>query len=164
MTAIAFIGLGANLGNARAAVLAAEHELRQAPDLSDLVLSPLYGSAPVDSSGPDYVNAVARARTTLSAQELLALLQSIELRHGRERPYRNAPRTLDLDLLLYGNETIKEANLTVPHPRMHERAFVLRPLADLAPDMMLAQGSLDDLLRECKDQALHRLPDPQADK
>jgi 2-amino-4-hydroxy-6-hydroxymethyldihydropteridine diphosphokinase len=158
-TVVAFIGLGANLGDAKATVHAAAQELREACGLSDFTLSPLYGSAPIDSSGPDYINAVARVRTTLSAQELLALLQAIEHSHGRLRPYRNAPRTLDLDLLLYGNETVNDTNLIVPHPRMHERAFVLRPLADLAPDLRLAQGTLDQLLEQCKDQALYVLPD-----
>jgi 2-amino-4-hydroxy-6-hydroxymethyldihydropteridine diphosphokinase len=88
----------------------------------------------------------------------LALLQETEQAHGRERPYRNAPRTLDLDLLLYGDETIDTPDLTVPHPRMHQRAFVLRPLADLAPGLGLAQGSLAELLAACQDQDIEPLP------
>lgn len=155
----AYIGLGANLGEAYATLKQAVVELANNPGVSQLTLSKYYRSAPVDSSGPDYVNAVASIHTRLSAQDLLATLQDIENRHGRTRPYRNAPRTLDLDLLLYGTATINEPNLIVPHPRMHERAFVLKPLSDLAPDLRLAQGSLDDLLAQCADQKLEALPD-----
>ncbi|MGB3423289.1 MAG: 2-amino-4-hydroxy-6-hydroxymethyldihydropteridine diphosphokinase [Castellaniella sp.] len=157
MTASAYIGLGANLGEAAATVQRAAAELAAVPGVSNLQLSSLYGTAPVDSSGPDYVNAVARLDTTLPPLALLAALQAIEQRHGRERPYRNAPRTLDLDLLLYGDQAIALPDLTVPHPRMHERAFVLRPLMDLAPDLVLAQGGLADLLEQCADQAIQRL-------
>ncbi|MGB3276362.1 MAG: 2-amino-4-hydroxy-6-hydroxymethyldihydropteridine diphosphokinase [Castellaniella sp.] len=157
MTASAYIGLGANLGDAAATVRRAAAELAAVPGVADLQLSPLYGTAPVDSSGPDYVNAVARLDTTLPPLALLAALQAIEQRHGRERPYRNAPRTLDLDLLLYGDQTIALPELTVPHPRMHERAFVLRPLMDLAPGLTLDQGGLDALLARCADQAIQRL-------
>lgn len=150
----AYIGLGANLGNAQASLRQAAAELAQAPGIKQFTLSPLYRTAPVDSSGPDYVNAVAVLETTLSPQELLRLLQSIEQQHGRLRPYRNAPRTLDLDLLLFGTQKIEEPDLIVPHPRMHERAFVLQPLADLAPDLVLAQGPLKVLLAACSGQAL----------
>jgi 2-amino-4-hydroxy-6-hydroxymethyldihydropteridine diphosphokinase len=153
----AYIGLGANLGEAAATVRQAAAELAATPGVSAFQLSPLYGTAPVDSSGPDYVNAVARLDTALPPLDLLAALQAIEQRHGRERPYRNAPRTLDLDLLLYGGQVIGLPSLTVPHPRMHERAFVLRPLMDLAPDLMLAQGGLAELLACCADQAIRRL-------
>jgi 2-amino-4-hydroxy-6-hydroxymethyldihydropteridine diphosphokinase len=97
--------------------------------------SSLYRTAPVDSSGPDYINAVAQVETRLDAMALLAGLQAIENDFGRERPYRNAPRTLDLDLLLYGSAHIESARLTVPHPRMHERDFVLVPLAEIAPEL-----------------------------
>ncbi len=117
----------------------------------------MYSTAPIDSTGPDYTNAVARVLTTLTATALLTQLQAIELRFGRTRPYRNAPRTLDLDLLLFGDETINLPELTVPHPRMHERAFVLRPLADLAPDLVLPQGPILDLLAACSDQPIQRL-------
>ena len=157
MTIQAYIGLGANLGSAADTVRQAAAELAVVPGVSRLQLSPLYGTAPVDSSGPDYVNAVARLDTTLDALALLAALQAIELDHGRQRPYRNAPRTLDLDLLLYGDQTLDLPTLTVPHPRMHERAFVLQPLMDLAPDLRLAQGTLADLLGHCADQAIRRL-------
>ncbi|NGM88585.1 2-amino-4-hydroxy-6-hydroxymethyldihydropteridine diphosphokinase [Parapusillimonas sp. SGNA-6] len=153
----AYIGLGANLGSAASTLRAAARELATATAASQFALSPLYRSAPVDSTGPDYVNAVALLDTTLSARQLLATLQEIELQHGRLRPYRNAPRTLDLDLLLYGDERIDEPDLVVPHPRMHERAFVLRPLADLAPTLQLSQGPLSDLLRACSDQKIEPL-------
>lgn len=153
----AYIGLGANLGDARQAVELAATQLAQTNGVSNLKLSRLYRSAPVDSSGPDYVNAVARIETKLGAEQLLDALQAIEQKHGRERPYRNAPRTLDLDLLLYGQQQIDTPRLTVPHPRMHLRAFVLRPLQDLAPDLMLQGRSLQDLLAACTDQALEVL-------
>ncbi|CAM3833030.1 2-amino-4-hydroxy-6-hydroxymethyldihydropteridinepyrophosphokinase OS=Castellaniella defragrans (strain DSM / CCUG 39792 / 65Phen) OX=1437824 GN=BN940_15146 PE=3 SV=1 [Castellaniella denitrificans] len=154
---LAYVGLGANLGEAAGTVRRAAAELAAVPGVSGLRMSPLYGTAPVDSSGPDYVNAVAGLETTLPPLELLAALQAIERRHGRERPYRNAPRTLDLDLLLYGGQAIDLPSLTVPHPRMHERAFVLRPLMDLAPGLVLAQGGLAGLLARCADQAIRRL-------
>ena len=131
---LAYIGLGANLGEPVAALQAALAALAAVPQCKLLRQSALYGSAPVDSSGPDYVNAVAELSTTLTAPALLHALQQIELAAGRERPYRNAPRTLDLDVLLYGSATIHSPALTVPHPRMYERAFVLLPLAELLPD------------------------------
>lgn len=151
--------MGANLGDARACIEQAASQIAAWPGIERFVLSPLYRSAPVDSSGPDYVNAVGQFDTHLSAGDLLHVLQSIELAHGRVRPYRNAPRTLDLDLLLYGTQAINEPDLIVPHPRMHERAFVLMPLADLAPDLKLVRGSLATLLTACSDQTLSRLPD-----
>lgn len=153
----AYIGLGANLGEAGATLRRAAADIARIHGVSGLRLSPFYRSAPVDSSGPDYVNAVAALRTILSARELLLELQRIESQYGRTRPYRNAPRTLDLDLLLYGSEHIEEPDLVVPHPRMHERAFVLAPLADLEPGLRLAQGALPELLQQCADQVVRRL-------
>jgi 2-amino-4-hydroxy-6-hydroxymethyldihydropteridine diphosphokinase len=132
----AYIGLGANLGNAEQTVRSAIRQLGITPGLRLLQASSLYRSAPVDSSGPDYINAVAEVATTLTAIALLRALQSLELGAGRERPYRNAPRTLDLDLLLYGTARIASPELTVPHPRMDERAFVLAPLRELAPTLV----------------------------
>ncbi len=129
----AWIGLGANLGDARAALRTAVQRLQQLPGTRVLQVSSLYRSAPVDAGGPDYLNAVAALHTALPAHDLLRALQSIETAAGRERPFRNAPRTLDLDVLLYGDECIATPTLTVPHPRMLERAFVLQPLAELAP-------------------------------
>ncbi|OIJ41403.1 2-amino-4-hydroxy-6-hydroxymethyldihydropteridine diphosphokinase [Massilia timonae] len=131
----AWVGIGANLGDAQANVLDALARLARLHGSTLLHTSSLYRTAPVDSGGDDYINAVACIDTTLAAHDLLAALQDIEQAHGRERPYRNAPRTLDLDLLLYGDEVIASPTLTVPHPRMHERAFVLQPLLEIAPDI-----------------------------
>ena len=130
----AFVGLGANLGDAARALGQALHGLAALPHTELLRASRIYRSAPVDAGGPDFLNAVAQLRTRLTAPDLLRALQALEGAAGRERPYRNAPRTLDLDLLLYGDARIASAQLTVPHPRMHERAFVLLPLAELAPE------------------------------
>jgi 2-amino-4-hydroxy-6-hydroxymethyldihydropteridine diphosphokinase len=153
----AYIGLGANLGDSAATLRAALRALAALPDILECVASPFYRSAPVDATGPDFVNAVARLRTTLAPLDLLDALQALELEHGRARPYRNAPRTLDLDLLLYDDLRLDTPRLTLPHPRMHERAFVLLPLRDLAPGMMLHQETLDGLLARCGDQAIHRM-------
>lgn len=133
---MAWIGLGANLGDVRAALRAAVQAMAALPGTRVLRVSSLYRSAPVDAGGPDYLNAVAELETTLAPLDLLHALQAIEQAAGRERPYRNAPRTLDLDLLLYGAKQLDGAELTVPHPRMGERAFVLLPLAELAPGLV----------------------------
>ena len=129
----AYVALGANLGDAVKALREALAALKAVDGVRVRRASRLYRTAPVDSSGPDYLNAVAEVATTLSAPALLDALQAIEQAAGRERPYRNAPRTLDLDLLLYGESHIDSTRLTVPHPRMNERAFVLVPLAEIAP-------------------------------
>jgi len=161
---LAWIGIGANLGDARANVLDAIERLAQSCGVRLVRASSLYRTAPIDSSGDDYVNAVAAIETDLAPHALLAGLHRIEQAHGRERPYRNAPRTLDLDLLLYGDLTIDDApTLVVPHPRMHERAFVLVPLAELARDLAPAlvipgQGPLAALLLGVAGQAIERLP------
>lgn len=135
----AWIALGANLGDAPQAVRDAIAAIGQLPGTTLTQQSSLYRTAPVDSGGPDYINAVVEIATALTAPALLAALQAIEQAAGRERPYRNAPRTLDLDILLYGGARIGSPTLTVPHPRMHERAFVLVPLAEIAPGMVTAQ-------------------------
>jgi 2-amino-4-hydroxy-6-hydroxymethyldihydropteridine diphosphokinase len=132
-----FIGLGANLGDARGAVRQALTALEALPRSSVHARSSLYRSAPVNASGPDYVNAVAEMRSALDPAELLTALQAIEARHGRERPFPNAPRTLDLDLLLFGDRLVTTPTLVLPHPRLHRRAFVLRPLAELDPGLVL---------------------------
>lgn len=155
--AIAYVGLGANLGNALRTVMEAAEEIAALSGVQKTRLSPLYRSAPVDAGGPDYVNAVLRAETTLSPETLLHALLDIELQHGRLRPYRNAPRSLDLDLLLYGSETRQTEFLTLPHPRMHLRAFVLIPLRELDPEITLPQGDFDALISACADQRLERL-------
>ena len=144
---IAYVGIGANLGDARANVADALARLAAQPSCTLLRASSSYRTAPIDASGDDYINAVASIDTSLSAPELLAALHAIEQAHGRERPYRNAPRTLDLDLLLYGDQVIATESLTVPHPRMHERAFVLAPLAEIAPDIVIpGRGPVHDFL------------------
>ena len=136
--ALAFIGLGSNLAHPRRQLARAAIALAQLPCSRLVALSRNYATAPIGVAGPqpDYVNAVAIVRTTLAPRALLRRMQAIERRHRRRRDGgtpRNAPRTLDLDLLLFGRRRINIAQLTIPHPRMHERAFVLRPLLDVAP-------------------------------
>jgi 2-amino-4-hydroxy-6-hydroxymethyldihydropteridine diphosphokinase len=135
---IAYVGLGANLGDARRAVNEAIAAIARLPETSLTGQSSLYRTAPVDAGGPDYVNAVAEISTRLTAPELLAQLKRLEQAAGRKRPYVNAPRTLDLDLLLYGRASIDSPRLQVPHPRMNTRAFVLVPLAEIAPGLVAA--------------------------
>ncbi|RSZ55367.1 2-amino-4-hydroxy-6-hydroxymethyldihydropteridine diphosphokinase [Massilia atriviolacea] len=155
---IAYVGIGANLGDARANVADALLRLGALPGSRLLAQSPAYRTAPIDSSGDDYINAVACIDTPLGAQELLAALQAIELAHGRERPYRNAPRTLDLDVLLYNDERIDTPALQVPHPRMLERAFVLVPLLDIAPAIDVpGHGPARAFLPGVAGQAIERL-------
>jgi 2-amino-4-hydroxy-6-hydroxymethyldihydropteridine diphosphokinase len=134
---MAFVGLGANLGDAQSTVLQAIARLGQFDQTTLVAQSSLFLTAPVDAAGDDYVNAVVQLRTSLPAVILLQALQELELVFGRERPYRNAPRTLDLDLLLYGSEQIASDQLTVPHPRMTERAFVLLPLLQIDPFILI---------------------------
>lgn len=155
---LAYVGLGANLGDARAALASATSALAMLPDTALLRCSSVWRSAPIDSSGPDYLNAVAELRTALAPLELLHRLQAIEQAHGRERPYRNAPRTLDLDLLLYGEFVLETPDLTLPHPRAHQRAFVLSPLAELAPELHVpGRGRVSELLAAVADQRIERL-------
>jgi 2-amino-4-hydroxy-6-hydroxymethyldihydropteridine diphosphokinase len=148
------VALGANLGEPASVLRQAMAAMERMTRTRVMKRSSLYLSAPVDSSGPDYVNAVVELSSTLPAAELLRALQAIEADFGRERPYRNSPRTLDLDLLLYGAARIDSAELTVPHPRMRERAFVLVPLAEVAPDLVAPV----DLARVAS-QAITRMPD-----
>ncbi|HEY4663722.1 MAG TPA: 2-amino-4-hydroxy-6-hydroxymethyldihydropteridine diphosphokinase [Comamonas sp.] len=131
MSVQVFVGLGANLGDRGEALLQALKGMAVLPHTQLLAVSSLYSSAPVDATGPDYLNAVAMLETALSPEAFLQLLQALEQAAGRERPYRNAPRTLDLDVLLWGTQQLNTSNLIVPHPRMYERAFVLKPLAEL---------------------------------
>jgi 2-amino-4-hydroxy-6-hydroxymethyldihydropteridine diphosphokinase len=139
----AWVGLGANLGSRRATLEAAIDALRTLPRTRLVARSRLWASPPLDAGGPDYLNAVARLATRLDAHALLGALRAIEARHGRARPFPNAPRTLDLDLLLYGAATIDEpagagrSALVVPHPRLLERAFVVRPMAQIDPDVVV---------------------------
>jgi 2-amino-4-hydroxy-6-hydroxymethyldihydropteridine diphosphokinase len=155
----AYVGLGSNLEEPRAQLARAFKELASLPETRLLARSPLYRSAPVDAPDQDdFLNAVAALETRLAPSRLLAELQAIEDRHGRRRPYQRAPRTLDLDLLLYGGRTIDAPGLTVPHPRMHQRAFVLRPLLDLDPRASVpGVGAVRDLLQACQAQSIARL-------
>ena len=156
---LAYIGLGSNLAEPQSQVERALGELDSLPRSRVLARSSLYRSAPVGhAEQPDFVNAVAALDTALAAHELLHELQAIEGRHARERSFPNAPRTLDLDLLLFGDERTADARLVVPHPRMHERAFVLEPLVEIAPDATIpGHGRAQALLARCRDQKVERL-------
>lgn len=156
----AYVALGANLGHPQESLLAALEDLRQTASVDVTAVSSFYRTAPVESSGPDYVNAVAEVETTLEASELLHVLQRIENAHGRVRPAGvvNAPRTLDLDLLLFGKDTVATPELTVPHPRMHLRAFVLVPLLEIAPDAVIpGLGAARDYVAATADQAIQKI-------
>ena len=155
----AYVGLGANLGNAARSLETALAALARLPHTVLAARSSLYASAPVDAAGEDFVNAVAALDTTLTAPALLRHLQAIEQAHGRERPYRNAARTLDLDILLYGSGVSDDPHLTLPHPRMSGRAFVIVPLLEIAPHLALPDGtSVLSLLAGVADQRIARLP------
>ena len=155
----AYVGLGANLGGPRCQVEAALGELDAIPRTRLTKASSLYRSAPVGyAQQPEYVNAVAELETGLDAAALLAELQAIESRHGRSRSFANAPRTLDLDILLFGDARLSDPGLTIPHPRMHERAFVLKPLLEIAPGAEVpGRGAARDLLRACAGQNVERI-------
>ena len=160
----AYIGLGANLGDARAAVVSAIGALADMPQTQLQAQSRLYTSTPMgeNATGENYVNAVVQLSTALSARDLLNELQRIERAFGRERSVRNAPRTLDLDVLLYGDACIEDEVLSIPHPRMHERAFVLRPLFDIVPELSWhnAHGqkiSLEQCLQHVAEQDIQLL-------
>jgi 2-amino-4-hydroxy-6-hydroxymethyldihydropteridine diphosphokinase len=156
----AYVGIGANLGDPAGQVRGAIAALGSLPGTVLVAASHLYRTAPIGyADQPDFVNAVAAVDTTLTAQDLMRALQHIERGAGRERSFRNAPRTLDLDLLLYGDATIDEPGLTVPHPRMHERAFVLAPLAEIAPDAAIpGRGPAAACLARLDDQRIERAP------
>lgn len=156
---IAYIGIGANLGDALANVGDAVARLAALPSTRLLASSSRYRTAPIDSPGDDYINAVACIDTALGPQALLAALQGIELAHGRERPYRNAPRTLDLDVLLYGDQVIDTPTLQVPHPRMLERAFVLVPLLEIAAEIVVpGSGPAQQFAGAVAGQQIARIP------
>ena len=154
--ATAYIGLGGNLGDPAAAMREAVAHLAAQPGIRAATLSPLYRSAPVGyADQPDFINGVARLETTLEPEALLAVLLDTEHLHGRIRSFRNAPRTLDLDLLLYDDRVLDSQTLTLPHPRMHQRRFVLQPLHDLAGNIALpGVGALAEQLAACQDQAV----------
>ncbi len=156
----AYIGLGANQGDLVATLNAAVQSLSSLEQSKFVAASPFYRSAPIEASGPDYLNAVVRIDTDLEPYGLLLHLLEIEMMFGRKRgggadSRRNAPRNIDLDLLMVGDLIIRSAPLVLPHPRMHERAFVLRPLLDLAPDLMVpGHGSAAHLLSRVSDQII----------
>ena len=158
-----FIALGANLGDPVVTVTAAILALRGLPRTQFIAASSLYRTAPVGlRHQPNFINAVVELAADSSAPELLESLFALEERFGRRRSVRNAPRTLDLDLLLYGDVVSADPQLTLPHPRLHERAFVLAPLAEIAPRLVIpGRGSIGDLLLRCADQRVEKLL-PQA--
>ncbi len=155
----AFIALGSNLDEPETKVRRGIAALAELPQSRLAAASSLYRSAPVGyADQADFVNAVAQLSTALLPQDLLAALLGIEKRFGRERSFRDAPRTLDLDLLLYDARCIAEPGLTVPHPRMHRRAFVLAPLVEIAPTCIIPGiGPAVDWLERCADQAVVRI-------
>ena len=156
-----YIGLGANLGDLALTLRQALNALNVLPDTQAVAVSSAYRSAPVDAGGPDYLNAVAAFDTALPPAELLHALQVIERAHGRERPFAHAPRTLDLDLLLYGDLSLAGIDLTVPHPRLQQRAFVLLPLLEIAPALVVpGLGPLAAYLPQVADQRITRQAEP----
>ena len=156
---LAYVGIGSNLDEPKSHVCLAFEDLAAIQGTSVLKRSSLYRSAPVGyADQPDFVNAVAEIETSLPASRLLAELKGIETRHGRRRSFRNAPRPLDLDILLYGEVTMNLAHLTLPHPRMHERAFVLKPLYEVAPHASIpGVGTVKDCLEKTAEQVAERI-------
>lgn len=156
---ICFIGLGSNLGNSCEQLRQALADIALLPDTLLLAQSSMYRSAPLGFvDQPDFVNAVAQIKTRLSPQALLAALLHIEQHYGRVRTFQDAPRTLDLDLLLYGDLQLIDANLTIPHPHMHLRAFVLRPLLEISPGCDIpGVGGAERAMQFCLDQILEKM-------
>jgi 2-amino-4-hydroxy-6-hydroxymethyldihydropteridine diphosphokinase len=158
MEVSAYIAIGSNLGEPRNNVESAIQQLGNLPKSRLSARSSLFLTAPVDAEGDDYVNAVARLETAMSSKDLLDALLCLEGSFGRERPYSNAPRTLDLDLLLYGSQTINMPSLQVPHPRMTQRAFVLIPLLEIDPFISIpGQGAAHQFLPGVAGQAIRKI-------
>lgn len=158
MQVTAYVGIGSNLGDARGNVERALLQLNLLPKTRLTSQSSLFRTAPIEANGDDYINAVARIETQLPALELLHELQAIELAHGRERPYRNAPRTLDLDILLYGAHKIQSESLTVPHPRLTQRAFALIPLLQIDPLITIpGSGAAHSFAPAVAAQIIHKI-------
>lgn len=155
----AYIGLGSNLHSPERQILAAFDEIAATPGVELVARSSLYRTAPVGyADQPEFVNAVAAVRTALAPLELLAELLAIERTHGRVREIPNGPRTLDLDVLIYGDLQIAGEALTLPHPRAHERAFVLWPLLEIAPSCVIpGRGRALDCLLQVRDQPIDRI-------
>jgi 2-amino-4-hydroxy-6-hydroxymethyldihydropteridine diphosphokinase len=158
-TVKAVVALGSNLEDPEAQVRRGFNELAALPETWVAGRSPLYRTAPVGfADQPPFVNACALVETRLSPRALLDGLLSIEQRHGRVREIPDGPRTLDLDIILYGGASIDEPGLTIPHPRAHERAFVLAPLADVWPDAVIpGKGAASRLLDAVRDQRVEKL-------
>jgi len=156
---LAYVGLGSNLEDPVRQVQRGFEELAQLSGTRLLKHSSFYRTAPVGKADqPDFVNAVAVLETTLAPADLLGHLLAIEARHGRVRAERNGPRTLDLDLLLFGDRIVRAPGLEVPHPRMHERAFVLLPLAEVSPEAVIpGRGRVADLVASVADQRVTRI-------
>lgn len=159
MPHFAFVALGSNLDDPRAQVRRGFAALDALPSTRVLARSSLYFSAPVGYlDQPDFVNAVVKIETELTPQALLHSLLDIEHQYGRERTFQNAPRTLDLDVLLYDDVVMHEHGLTIPHPQMHKRAFVLQPLIEIQPDCIIPNvGSAAEAVLGCQDQTLQRM-------
>lgn len=155
----AFVALGSNLQHPQQQLTTALREIAELPHTTLVRQSSFYRTAPVGyDKQPDFINAVAEVETTLQPLELLHAILQIENRHGRERPFPNAPRILDLDLLLYNNTVMDTPELTLPHPRMHERGFVLLPLAEIAPELTLPEyGSVARLAQTCMGQGVEKI-------
>jgi 2-amino-4-hydroxy-6-hydroxymethyldihydropteridine diphosphokinase len=170
---IAYIGLGSNMEDPHSQLQRAFVDLEGLPETRLVARSSLYRSAPLgcpdhsdmssqpgSANQPDFVNAVAKIATSLTPQALLQALLQIEHQHGRERTFRNAPRTLDLDVLLYDDVQLHEHGLTIPHPQMHLRAFVLLPLLEIEPDVGIpGVGQARQALHTCRGQVLERIAD-----
>ena len=154
------MALGGNIGDPRTQIRAALRALAELPETRLVRQSSLYRNPPVGYlDQPEFVNAVAQIETRIGPRELLGHLLAIERAHGRLRDYPNAPRTLDLDIVLYGGQVLQEPGLTIPHPRMPERAFVLVPLAEIAPDFEVpGKGRVADLLRNVDASGMIKLP------
>lgn len=159
MSQRAFVALGSNLQDPRQQILRAMSELGTLPGTSVVAQSSLYRTAPLGyDNQPDFINAVAEIATSLAAPELMRQLLALENSHGRERPFPNAPRVLDLDLLLYEELQLNTQELTLPHPRLHQRGFVLLPLAEIAPQLLIPGiGKVADLAQQVLDQGVERL-------
>ncbi|MEM5325526.1 2-amino-4-hydroxy-6-hydroxymethyldihydropteridine diphosphokinase [Paraburkholderia sp. JHI2823] len=155
---VAWLGIGANLGDARQTLKDAVVCLAQQHTLTVVAKSSLYRTAPIDAGGDDYYNCVVKLETGLDVRALLALCQRVEHHFGRERPFRNAPRTLDIDILLYGEAIIDEPDLVVPHPRMTGRAFALVPLVEIDPELVIpGVGPASAFLAAVADQRIEKV-------
>lgn len=158
---VAWLGIGANLGDARQTLKDAVVCLAQQHTLTVLAKSSVYRTAPIDAGGDDYFNCVVKLDTRLEARDLLALCQRIEHHFGRERPFRNAPRTLDIDLLLFGDAVLDTPDLIVPHPRMTGRAFVLVPAVEIEPELVIpGHGPACAFLPAVADQRIEKVKPP----